>query len=387
MLRQIIISLILFAASPAIAQDVNQTDLDGLLSEQEAAATEEARLKAEREKIQNEVKSLNAKLNQQVKSLASLGENLDASQIRFTELDRTYQVQKTALKSDQEKLSKFLGYIQRIDRHPPSPATTSPSSALKASQSALLIQTMTREFDQRSQILEARIVELTALKDELISEQSTLQRQQSRLRQQETDLKSLVDQRRQKAATIASEEKKARQKAADLAAKAESLKQLLETLESATRDIQPRVKPRNSTGGSAPSSKFSQASGIKAFTQAKRQLLSPVKGRLLKKYGGAEQGLTLSAPSLSEVKAPYSGRVEFSGPFKDYDHVVILNVGEGYFLLLTGLANSIVDVGEQLSRGTSVGALPASRSGQAEIYVELRKGSNPVDPTPWFSNF
>ena len=387
MLRQIIISLTLLGATSAFAQDVDQANLDDILSEQEGAATEEARLKAEREKIQNEVKGLNVKLSQQVKSIAALGQDLHASQLRFKDLDQTYQTQKLALKADQDKLSNFLGYIQRIDRHPPSPATTSPSSALKASQTALLIQTMTREFDQRSRVLEARISELTSLKDNLISEQSALERKQSRLKQQETNLKSLVDQRRKKATTIASEEKRARQKAADLAAKAKSLKQLLETLEQATRDIQPRVKPRKSTGGTAPTSQISQGDGVKAFTQAKRQLLSPVKGRLLKKYGGKEQGLTLSAPSLSEVKAPYSGRVEFSGPFKDYDHVVILNVGEGYFLLLTGLANTIVDVGENLTRGTSVGALPASRSGQAEIYVELRKGSNPVNPAPWFSKF
>ena len=387
MLRQILISLTLLCATPAFTQDVDQTDLDGILSQQEAAAAEEARLKAEREKIQNEVNGLNVKLNQQVKSLASLGKDLDASQLRFQDLDETYQVQKLALKADQDKLSNFLGYIQRIDRHPPSPATTSPRASLKASQTALLIQTMSREFDQRSRVLEARISELTRLKDNLVSEQSALERKQSRLLKQETDLKSLVDQRRQKAATIATDEKKARQRAADLAAKAKSLKQLLETLEEATKGIHPRVKPRNSTSGSAPSTKFSQANGIKSFTQAKRQLLSPVQGRLLKKYGKGEQGLTLSAPSSSEVKAPYSGRVEFSGPFKDYNHVVILNVGEGYFLLLTGLAKSIVDVGENLSRGTSVGALPASRSGQVEIYVELRKGSNPVDPTPWFADF
>ncbi|MEP6343424.1 MAG: peptidoglycan DD-metalloendopeptidase family protein [Maricaulaceae bacterium] len=387
MLRQILISLALLGATPTYAQDVDQTDLDGLLSQQEAAATEEARLKVEREKIQTELKGINNRLTQQVKSIAVLGQDLHTSQLRFQDLDQNYRVQKLALKADQDKLSNFLGYIQRIDRHPPSPATTSPRSALKASQTALLIQTMTREFDQRSRVLEARISELTILKDSLISEQSALERKQSRLKQQEIDLKSLVDQRRKKAASIAGEEKKARQEAADLAAKAKSLKQLLETLEAATSNIQPRVKPRNSTAGPAPSVKFSQINGVKAFTQAKRQLLSPVKGRLLKKYGKGEQGLTLSAPSASEVKAPYSGRVDFSGPFKDYEHVVILNVGEGYFLLLTGLANSIVEVGEQLSRGTSVGALPASRTGQAEIYIELRKGSNPVDPTPWFSNF
>ena len=105
---------------------------------------------------------------------------------------------------------------------------------------------------------------------------------------------------------------------------------------------------------------------------------------MIRKYGGSEQGLTLSTSARSDVKAPYSGRVEFAGPFKNYENVVILNVGEGYFLLLTGLSNTIVDVGERLKRGDIIGALPASRTGSAEIYIELRKGGGPINPTPWF---
>ena len=66
---------------------------------------------------------------------------------------------------------------------------------------------------------------------------------------------------------------------------------------------------------------------------------------------------------------------------------MILNVGEGYFLLLTGLSNTIVDVGDRLIRGDIVGALPASQTGRSEIYLELRKDGSPIDPSPWFAQF
>ena len=97
--------------------------------------------------------------------------------------------------------------------------------------------------------------------------------------------------------------------------------------------------------------------------------------------------MTLSAAARSDVKAPYSGRVEFAGPFKEYQTLVIVNVGEGYFLLLAGLSNTIVDVGDQLSKGDIVGTLPASRQGQSELYIELRKNGGPINPRPWFGDF
>jgi len=294
---------------------------------------------------------------------------------------------KEALLSDEQSLSKFLGYIQRLERHPPSPVLTSPRSALKASQTALLIKSLTREFDQRSQLLEGQIKDISSLREKITSEQTGLEQKQGRIKSEETRLQTLVTQRRKKAASIADEEKKARQSAARLAAKAADLKQLLEALEKANRDIAPRIKPRKSGGNPVPERQFSQTLGTKRFTQAKRSLLPPVAGPLIRKFGGKEQGLTLSAASRSDVKAPYTGRVEFAGAFKNYENVIILNVGEGYFLLLTGLANTIVDVGDRIARGDIVGALPASRTGKVEIYVELRKDGGSIDPAPWFDGF
>lgn len=371
-------------AFPVLAQDVPDGELGAILSEQKAATEREAKLKAERVKIQDDISGLSQKLGNQIKSLSQLGAVINSAQNRFDRLDADYELKKTALNSDEQSLSKFLGYIQKLERQPPSPALTSPRSALKASQSALLIQSLTAEFDQRSRKLEEQIKDISSLRDKVVSEQTNLTQKQSRLRDEEAQLKALVTQRRKKAALIADEEKKARQEAARLAAKAADLKQLLKTLEDANKNIQPRVKPKTSGRAPIPEGRFTQNSAAQRFTTAKGQLLSPVIGRLIRKYGGAEQGLTLSASARSDVKAPHSGRVEFSGAFKNYNNVVILNVGEGYFLLLTGLSDTIVDVGDSLKRGQIVGALPSSRTGKAEIYIELRKGGSPINPAPWF---
>lgn len=375
----------LFFAIPAASQQVKQGDLDAILQTQKEASEREARLKAEREKIQIEVKSLNKQLSQQVTILSDFEDNLSKTQSHISDLDDNYQELRQNLQRDETQLSQFLGYIQRLERRPPSPVLSSPNSALKASQTALLIQSLTREFDTRSQALEVQIGGITRIKTALITERAVLQQKQSRIQREEAKLKSLLDQRSKAEARIADEEKQARKNAAKLAAQAESLKQLLDTLTAQAAKISPRVKPsRSTTSRPASQTAFTQAG--RAFTRAKKTLIAPVIGQVKKKFGGSEQGMTMAAKSRSSVKAPYNGRVEFAGPFRDYERVVILNVGEGYHLLLTGLGTIIVEPGDLVETGEIVGALPASQESNADIYVEIRKNGAPIDPVPWFKS-
>ena len=49
------------------------------------------------------------------------------------------------------------------------------------------------------------------------------------------------------------------------------------------------------------------------------------------------KGLTYSARSKSQVTSPINGIIEFSGAFKNYNNIVIINAGEGYFVVFTGI--------------------------------------------------
>ncbi len=379
----VIICTALILTTAALAQQVDQGDIDAILRTQKQAAEREARLKAEREKIQSEVKGLNKRLSQQITQLSKSENDLGITQRQITELDENYQSLTVNLRRDEAKLSQFLGYIQRLERRPPSPILISPRSALKASQTALLIQSLTREFDARSQALGQELKEINHVKTALITKRESLKQTRSLIQREEANLKSLLTQRSQAETRLANEEKQARKTAAEFAAKAENLKQLLDALAANAAKISPRVKPGRAAGsGAIPQGPFQQAG--RAFTRAKNTLDLPILGMLKRKFGGSEQGITLSGASRSVVKAPYNGRVEFAGPFRDYERVVILNVGEGYFLILTGLGAIIAETGDKVKTGDIIGALPASQDKNTDIYVEIRKNGAPINPAPWF---
>jgi septal ring factor EnvC (AmiA/AmiB activator) len=93
--------------------------------------------------------------------------------------------------------------------------------------------------------------------------------------------------------------------------------------------------------------------------------------------------MTVTASSKSQVVAPASARVEFAGDFKNYDKVVILNMDDGYFLLLTGLGETFPETGEIVSAGQPLGLMPFNPKNKTELYIELRKDGATINPKPW----
>ncbi|MGC1270988.1 MAG: peptidoglycan DD-metalloendopeptidase family protein, partial [Croceibacterium sp.] len=78
--------------------------------------------------------------------------------------------------------------------------------------------------------------------------------------------------------------------------------------------------------------------------------------------------------------APAPGRVAFAGPYRGYGRIVILEHAGGWTSLVTGLARTDVQVGDQLVGGAPLGI--AGRSSPV-VTLELRRLGEPVDPLPF----
>jgi septal ring factor EnvC (AmiA/AmiB activator) len=87
--------------------------------------------------------------------------------------------------------------------------------------------------------------------------------------------------------------------------------------------------------------------------------------------------------------------VLYAGPFRSYGQLLILDVGDGYHVLLAGMARIGVAPGQPVLAGEPVGAMGETRVASAlatsgrnlapELYVEFRKDGKPVDPSPWWT--
>lgn len=112
----------------------------------------------------------------------------------------------------------------------------------------------------------------------------------------------------------------------------------------------------------------------------------PVDGRIvtglgeLSEAGVRSRGLTLVAAPSAAIVAPAAGRIAYAGPFRHYGVVVIIDHGDGWTTLLSGLANTSARVGESVDQGGAIGK--AGQGDDPRITVELRRKGRAIDMTP-----
>jgi septal ring factor EnvC (AmiA/AmiB activator) len=107
-----------------------------------------------------------------------------------------------------------------------------------------------------------------------------------------------------------------------------------------------------------------------------------------------ERGISVAARPGAQVTTPCDGWVVYSGPFRSYGQLLILNAGGGYHVLLAGMERISVNIGQFVLTGEPVGTMGtasqvasilAAAPSQPVLYIEFRKDNTPIDPGPWWA--
>jgi septal ring factor EnvC (AmiA/AmiB activator) len=134
------------------------------------------------------------------------------------------------------------------------------------------------------------------------------------------------------------------------------------------------------------------------FAQAKAQLQLPAHGRRVLSFGdkthndGRSKGIVLETRHSAQVVSPADGWVVYAGEFRSFGQLLILNAGEGYHILLAGLSQIDVQLGEFVLAGLPLGLMAAQLKGTKAkgadtapvLYIEFRKDGSPINPDPWW---
>ncbi|WP_093334114.1 murein hydrolase activator EnvC family protein [Sphingomonas rubra] len=109
----------------------------------------------------------------------------------------------------------------------------------------------------------------------------------------------------------------------------------------------------------------------------------PVQGRVVTGFGELAdggyraRGLTLAVLAGAPVTAPAAGVVRYARRFRGYRGIVVIDHGEGWVSLLTGLEQASVRPGDRVAAGQRIGS--AGRDEQPRVTVELRRRGRPID--------
>lgn len=139
--------------------------------------------------------------------------------------------------------------------------------------------------------------------------------------------------------------------------------------------------------------KLERPPNIRSFpATARNELLMPVHGRLLRRYGQrletggeASKGVTIATREGAQVIAPFDGKVVYAGDFRGYGLILIIEHGKRYHTLLAGIERVDAVVGQWILAGEPIGVMTGDGVRKPELYLELRRNGQPINPLPWLA--
>ncbi|WP_024864167.1 peptidoglycan DD-metalloendopeptidase family protein [Bartonella doshiae] len=292
-------------------------------------------------------------------------------------------------KSRRAEFSEVLGILERMGLNPPPALMARPEDALASMRSSVLLGAVIPKMQEKVQALKVNLKELANLSNSITVEYTNLKVKMQNQAEQRKRLELLLEQKAKLQKRSEEELTEQKQKNIALAKKAQSLEELILEL-----DRQSKL----SSDVSLQMRKNLQLLEQYNFESRKGSLLFPVVGKKIKNVDKSSQiarfGEIVETESEAVVIAPADAFVAFAGSFRSYGQLIILNVGKGYHIILTGMLKINVTQGQFVLSGEPLGMMGtqfiansvASDIGKVApmLYIEFRKQGKPVNPTPWW---
>ena len=328
-------------------------------------------------------------------------------------------------------MAPMVPVAMRLSRYPSETVLAASADPQQAVRGLLVLRGLTRRLDQEAAILRTGQTEAAQLASAVSAELTTLRAAQAEQARQSLDLDKQIAESRAVRRAAEDSGTEATRRAAAEAARADTLRGVLAQVEAdqrrqanerqrreaLLRDQQQREALSRDQQQREALSRDQQREDARADTQvrptpppppsatlasspkpaahvepAAASFSTPVAGQVVRVWGergdaGPSSGMAFRAPPAARVVAPCPGKVVFSGPFRSFGPMVILDCGAGYHIVLAGLDRLDAQVGQPLQAGQPLGVMPGwdprNTGARPSLYLELRRGGQAVNPAPY----
>ncbi len=367
----ILASIFTLFLSSARASDNLEDNLDSLNRRLEQQVNAEKQAKKKAISAAEEVYLTRKSLIVSAKQIQEGESKISSLEKRFKSLKGQEEEMLVSIRSKKIYISKLLAILQAMSLRPIEALIIQQGAPIDTLRSSLLLRDIIPLITRETTKLQKKLSDLAKVRENIRQQYIRIKEATNKLRTQRKTLSSLLHKKIQLQKNLEKVAQQSTQKTKKLTSEAKNLQDLILELE--------RKKEEQKLTFSITEFDFASMKG---------KIPLPVRGSVVKKYGETLQsgilskGIIIKARKQAQVTAPFDGTVVFSGPFRDYRDVLIIDHGDGYHTLLAGMENNYTTTGQELLAGEPIGTLPEQES---TLYVEIRKKGKTINPISWFN--
>jgi septal ring factor EnvC (AmiA/AmiB activator) len=405
-------------AELAVKRDSTRSELEALSKTITLSHDRAAQLQAGIAELEKTSESLRTALVDSANKRKALEQQIIDGEEKLTTLRTKEDAVHASLRARRGVLAEVLAALQRMGRNPPPALLVTPEDALASVRSAILLGAVVPGIRHETENLAADLKALAGVRKEIVTQKQSLGDDMTARLEEERRMNMLIVEKQKLKQRSATELASERRKAEQLATQATSLEGLIGSIESeiaSVRDAAAAAKAEEENRRLMSDAQRAEARELAnsvtpeknriapayAFSDLQKKLALPVAGSILRKFGDADgtghslQGMMLETNAGALVTAPSDGWIVFAGTFRSYGQMIILNPGDGYHVVLSGLEGVTVQQGQFVVAGEPLGTMGNKRVASATalaleterptLYIEFRKDGKPVDSRPWWT--
>ncbi len=358
--------LLFAAAAPAPSDSITARyqHAEQVLRESRA---QEAATAAERDRLAAEARALAQRLVVNAARVQTLEEQLAASDVELNRLTQQSNALQADLATRRDKVARLLAVLQRLDNDEPPALALRPDDSLAAARGAMVFGSMLPPVYNEAHALAVQLRKLLATRAAIENNRARARQEEKALNGARATLAALEEQRTREAQKANVRVGELHAVTQDIARQATGLKSLVDRIAAV------RAHPDPNQGMVVVTATNTDDDALRPGA-----IRRPVVGNMAVGDPSGPKG-----QGGAQVVAPADSEVVFAGPYQKFGNVLILEMAQGYHLLLARMGRIDVRIGDRMLAGEPVGLLGAGRS--ARLYMELRRGGETLNVGAWMS--
>lgn len=382
------------------AARVSKDDLKKVEQEVLQQSIEHKKLQAQAIQINLELSTVGREMIKTAKQIQNNEEKLSLMEKQLSLLEKDLKEAQNGFDKEDENLIKTLTALQNLALKPTESLLVQPLSPVDIIRSAMILRETVPYLENSANNIREKLKDIASKKSRIEKQISEISKQKIVMQAEHERMRSLVQRKNQLRNSVEIKSEQTKKNMDKLASQAQDLRDLLGKIEKQRREKErleaerrrkeeERRKLEEKQSDDLIKSNQAAITNIASgFAKAKGSLPMPARGEIITHYGEQKvkgvtsKGITIATRGQAQVIAPFDGSVIFAGPFRGYGNMIIVEHSDGYLSLMSGLGSIDVELGQLLLAGEPLGQMP--KQGAAELYVEIRKDNQPINPTAWF---